>query len=243
MISVCLSTFNGEQFIAQQLDSILSQLSTLDEIIISDDGSTDRTIDLIQSYRDPRIKLFTHERYNKFRKYPFIKITKNIENAFNHARGDLLFLADQDDIWDADKVLTVTHEIGDNLCLLHDCSLVDEDGRELTASYYAQNKSRAGFFPNLANSSYLGCCMVIRKELLAYALPFPLIPVPHDIWLGLIADWKGKMKMSDKKLLMYRRHDSNQSTAGGKSKAGLFYKIHYRLNILLALLMRMLFKK
>ena len=61
MISVCIATHNGEKYIKKQLESILSQLDFSDEIVISDDGSTDQTINLIQSLEDKRIKIFTYK--------------------------------------------------------------------------------------------------------------------------------------------------------------------------------------
>jgi len=243
MISVCITTYNGEKHIQAQLESIICQLKLDDEIIISDDGSTDKTIDIINSFNDTRIKIFNHIKSNNFNKYPFYKITKNVENALKQAKGDLIFLADQDDIWVPTKVQTVIQELVENLCLLHDCIVVDEDEHELISSYYKLNKSQLGIVDNIFNSSYLGCCMVIRKELLLKALPFPVLPVPHDIWLGLIAEWKGKMILSNQKLLKYRRHGSNLSTSSEKSHAGFIYKIQYRFYILFSLLIRMLLNK
>ncbi len=243
MISVCLTTYNGEKHISEQLHSILCQLSDSDEIIISDDGSIDKTLDIIQSYNDDRLKLFLHKKDNNFPNYSFYKITKNVENALIHANGDLIFLADQDDIWIPTKVQSVIHEIGDNLGLLHDCIVVDENENIIQTSYYKQNKSNSGVILNIFNSSYLGCCMVIKRELLAKALPFPSHPVPHDIWLGLIADCMGKMKMIDNKLIKYRRHGANLSTSSEKSQASLLYKFNYRTNIIKALLLRVIFGK
>ncbi|HEY5589376.1 MAG TPA: glycosyltransferase, partial [Candidatus Paceibacterota bacterium] len=92
MISVCITTYNGEKHIQAQLDSILPQLCSTDEIIISDDGSTDRTIQIVEKYEDKRIKIYHHTKYNKFCKFPFSKITKNMENALIHAKGDYIFL-------------------------------------------------------------------------------------------------------------------------------------------------------
>jgi len=238
MISVCIPTYNGEKYIKVQLDSIIPQLGSGDEIIISDGGSADKTIEIINGYHDDRIKVFVHESSSKSNYFSFNKVTQNIENALNHAAGDFIFLADQDDVWTDDKVVVSLTEIEDSLCLLHDCIIIDEAGREVTSSYFQQNNSKLGIVANLMNCSYLGCCMVLRKELLKTALPFPTIPVPHDIWLGILAEWKGETKMIDKKLLHYRRHASNQSTAGGKSDASLIYRILYRVNIGLALLLR-----
>jgi len=243
MISVCIPTYNGEKYIKAQLDSIIPQLNNDDEIIISDDGSTDRTIKIVENYKDNRIKIYIHEKCSTFSNYPYYKISKNVENALIHASGDLIFLSDQDDIWMNNKVETVQQTIGDNLVLLHDCTIIDGNKNELVPSYYIQNKSKAGLISNLINSSYLGSCMAIKKEILKTALPFPVIPVPHDIWFGLIADWKGKMKISDKKLIMYRRHGNNHSSSSGKSDFSFSFKIIYRINILIALISRLILKR
>ena len=95
MISVCMATYNGAQFIKEQIDSILCQLSTEDELIISDDGSTDETLSIINSYKDNRIKVFQHKAAEGS---AFIKATRNFENAMSHAVGDYIFLSDQDDM-------------------------------------------------------------------------------------------------------------------------------------------------
>jgi len=94
-ISVCMATYNGERYLKEQLDSILKQLSFTDEIIISDDGSQDRTIEIIESFGDSRIKLFHSTQQN---------LIYNFENALSKASGDIIFLSDQDDIWYENKV-------------------------------------------------------------------------------------------------------------------------------------------
>ena len=94
--SVCIATFNGEKFIKEQLDSILCQLGVDDEIIISDDSSVDQTISIIESYKDKRIKIFVNQKFSS----PIY----NFENAIMKSRGDFIFLSDQDDIWQSDKV-------------------------------------------------------------------------------------------------------------------------------------------
>ena len=95
-ISVCIATYNGERYIREQLDSILSQLSLDDEVIISDDGSKDSTIEIISSYLDSRIKVFKNNGKHGY--------VGNFENALNHSSGDFIFLSDQDDIWELQKI-------------------------------------------------------------------------------------------------------------------------------------------
>ena len=89
MISVCIATYNGEKFIKQQIDSILVQLFDGDELLISDDNSTDRTVEIIKQIADSRIKLF----FNKEKGY-----TSNFENVLKQVSGDIVFLSDQDEI-------------------------------------------------------------------------------------------------------------------------------------------------
>jgi len=94
-ISVCMATYNGEKYIYDQLQSILTQLSENDEVIISDNYSSDKTIEIIELFNDPRIKIYFLKKG---------KSIKNFENALLHASRDYIFLADQDDIWLPGKV-------------------------------------------------------------------------------------------------------------------------------------------
>lgn len=208
MISVCITTYNGEKFLKQQIDSIIIQLEKDDEIIVSDDGSSDSTLQIIQDYNDKRIKLFHHSPQNS--KYRFSFTTNNFENALKHAKGEYIFLADQDDIWKDDKVEKCLNLLkkGYNL-ILHDCDIINENNNKMGDSYFEINKSQKGILKNLSNNSYLGCCMVIDRKYLHKALPFPKTPVPHDIWIGLIYEKFGEVIFIDQKLISYRRHGGN----------------------------------
>lgn len=99
MISVCIATYNGEKFIKQQLTSILEQLAPADEIIVSDDNSKDNTRNIIEELNDGRIKIIDGPGMSS--------PTKNFEQALKHAKGDYIFLADQDDVWKRAKFLYV----------------------------------------------------------------------------------------------------------------------------------------
>ena len=91
MISVCIATYNGEKYIREQLDSILVQLGPDDEIVVCDDRSSDRTLELIEGYRDSRIHVHRNEKN--------LGHVRNFEKAISLSRGDYLFLSDQDDVW------------------------------------------------------------------------------------------------------------------------------------------------
>ena len=177
MISVCIATFNGEKYIREQLTSILLQLSDDDEIIISDDLSTDHTLDIINELHDKRIRVLHHSK-GKYR-YSFDYTTHNIENAINHSQGDVIFLADQDDVWLPNKIEVMMPYLEQYDLVLSDCTVVDENLRIQHLSYFDLVSSKQGIFRNLMKNAYLGCCMAFKRKLLKYALPFPSSMVAH----------------------------------------------------------------
>lgn len=230
MISVCVPTYNGEKYIYEQLLSILSQINYEDEILISDDGSTDNTLDIIQSINDRRIKIYHHKDCYKS-KNKFNLTTRNIQNALSKAQGDYIFLADQDDIWAANKIEVCLQALIKNDVVLHDCSIVDKYGKLIEVSYFKYNSSKPGILKNIIKNSYLGCCMAFNKKMMRFFLPFP-DEVPHDIWIGLIGERVGKILFINEQLVYYRRHGSNLSASGEKSSNTLLFKIKYRAIIL-----------
>ena len=119
MISVCMTSYNGEKYIEEQLKSILIQLSSKDEIVISDDGSKDDTCKVIKSLADQRIKLITNESSHGF--------THNFENALRHANGDIIFLSDQDDIWKDNKVEVTLKVLKHCDLAISDCTTVNNN--------------------------------------------------------------------------------------------------------------------
>ena len=228
MISVCLASYNGEKYIKEQVDSILSQLDSNDELIVSDDGSKDRTLEILQEYHDSRIKIYNHSYTGKSNRVGDI-VSCNFENALKYAKGDYIFLSDQDDIWLPNKVTTMVNALEyasvacSNAWLLTTGN-VDECTKKL---YEGRNPLRNYV---LKAGKYYGCCIAFRKECLDYLLPFPS-PMPlHDTWIGLLPEIVGGAVFIDEPLIYYRRHGENLS--GGKSPNSLFYKIWYRIYIL-----------
>ena len=230
-ISVCIATYNGEKYIKEQLDSIICQLGEDDEIIISDDESNDNTIQIIENFKDPRIKIFSHSP-NRKTKYRFDLTTRNIENALSKAQGDFIFLADQDDIWVENKVKKIIPLFEKYSLILHDCTIIDNSKKVLHESYFKLIKSKSGIINNLIKNSYLGCCMAFKKSILKKSIPFPISPIPHDIWIGLIAELKENVFFSNEKLIQYRRHENNLSSSSLKSNNSICFKLKSRFFIL-----------
>lgn len=237
MVSVCIASYNGEKYIKEQLYSILNQLSSDDEVIISDDGSSDDTLNVISAIGDKRIKIIYHKKENC--KFSFSYTTRNFEHALSSAKGDVIFIADQDDIWKDNKVEICKKLLTKYDLILHDCEIIDKQGAIISPSYFDLNNSKIGIFNNIIKNSYLGCCMAFKKSVLEKAMPFPKQEVPHDIWIGLIAEAKGNVFLETKTLLKYRRHGQNVSFSGEKSTNSIFFKIKYRFIILFEIIKRL----
>lgn len=234
MVSVCIATFNGEKYIHQQLQSILLQLNNDDEIIISDDCSTDATLNIVRAFNDSRIKVFANCKFSS----PIL----NFENALKNASGKYIFLCDQDDVWLPDKVSTMIKYLDTYDLVVSDCKVVDENLKVVNESFFKVRNSGKGFLKNLAKNSYIGCCMAFKNTVLRYALPFPTQIAMHDIWLGLLTELYGETYFLDSPLILYRRHGNNASFGGEKSGFSLNYKVRYRLIILYLILKRRFFK-
>jgi glycosyltransferase involved in cell wall biosynthesis len=209
VISVCVAAFNGEAYIRQQLQSILDQLSGRDEVIVVDDASTDRTCDVVQSLNAPRIRLKKHDLN--------AGVLRTFEEAIRMAQGDILFLADQDDLWAPEKVSSVLHTFESNPdadIVVSDATLIDDNGAILGPSYYAvRGTFRSGVLSNIFRCKYLGCTMAFRSSIRNRILPFPAnADVLHDIWIGTANSLAGgKTVYIDRPLVLYRRHDNNST--------------------------------
>lgn len=232
-ISVCMATYNGEKYIKEQLDSILSQLEENDEVIVSDDHSTDKTLDIVKGLNDSRIKFFLNKNKNG--------LTYNFENAIKQAEGDYIFLSDQDDVWLPNKIALSLKGLEDNDVVVTNCMLTDSDLNIINNSYFKFNNSKKGFLKNFYKSSYLGCCTGFRKELLSDILPFPAnLYLYHDWWIGYIADMKYKVQFIETPCLLYRRHNDSVSPTGDKSKQSLFKRFRNRFQLLYLANLRLL---
>ena len=223
MISVCMATYNGEKFIESQLKSILSQLSEDDEVIISDDDSTDRTLEIVRRLSDKRIKIYHHETDHGF--------TRNFENALKYAKGDYIFLSDQDDEWLPDKVQTTIAALQEADFVVSDCITQDENGNVLDPSRFRTFKIKKGFWRLMIKTRYLGCCMAFRRNVLKAALPFPdnTYYMEHDLWLAAVAELYFNVRLLDKPLIIYKRHGDNASDAGQGKGYPLSIKIKRRI--------------
>lgn len=220
-ISVCIATYNGARFIARQLGSILSQLGPADEVVVSDDSSNDETLSIIEAFADPRVRILKN---NTFR-----SSTYNFENALSHARGEIIFLSDQDDEWVEGWVRTASRELETADLVVCDAFMIDAYGESSSVpEAIFDGERRRGVFRNFCRNRYAGCCCAFRRRVLKIALPFPRNLPWHDWWIGLIADSCFTTRFLSDKMIRYRRHGGNASPTGSKSPYSLRKKITMR---------------
>lgn len=205
MVSVCIATYNGEKYIKEQLESILNNICYDDEIIVSDDGSNDNTLNILNEYS---------EKYSNIKiiEGPKKGVIQNFQNAIYNAKGDFIFLSDQDDIWESNKVACVMKYLNKKYSLVvHDASLIDGEGEKIGDSFYKIRKSKAGLIKNFIKNGYIGCCMAFTSDMKKYILPIPDNIEMHDWWIGLVSEIYGRTIFIEDKLIRYRRHEKNVS--------------------------------
>jgi glycosyltransferase involved in cell wall biosynthesis len=228
MISICIATYNGEEFILNQLQSILSQIKPNDEIIISDDGSVDSTLKIIEEIADNRIKVFK----NKNRNGPI----GNFENALKNSSGEVIFLSDQDDEWLSGKLESHLNMHKEYDLVISDAIIVNNSNNITKSSYFLERNSRSGILHNLKKNCYIGCCMSFNRKILNYSIPFPSKIHMHDWWIGIVAEAFGNVYFLNEPFLKYRRHTNNASPNLGESNYSVLKRIQNRINIILPLI-------
>jgi glycosyltransferase involved in cell wall biosynthesis len=230
-VTVCMATFNGALYLKEQIDSILTQLNTGDELVIVDDCSTDNTVTLIKSYQNDIVKIFTN---NENRGH-----VRTFETALRLAKNDIILLSDQDDIWISGRVSLLLNELLYSRCLLatSNFGLIDESGHLLqdpTVMLLKENSTTSisnyiGIL--LGKRPYFGCTMALRRDLLKIALPIPSFVESHDIWLALISNALVSNLHVERQTVLRRIHFHNLSPRKRRPAVKLLYS---RFNMLLS---------
>ena len=226
-----MTTYNGDRYVAKQISSILPQLHNEDELIICDDCSTDSTISIVNSYTVGQLKLIE----NPIR----LGVIENFNKCIGLAKNEIIFLADQDDVWMPDKVKKTLN----TLCkypkvtlVLSNAQIIDETDKIVKESLFnfqgAVNIGFARVLKNIIKNNYLGAAIAFRKNMAKYILPIPSDVPMHDMWIGIINDIYGKTYYLDEPLIKYRRHSRNVTSGRHASLAQIIqwrYKLIKRL--------------
>jgi glycosyltransferase involved in cell wall biosynthesis len=224
LVSIVVATYNGEQYIEEQLNALLKQTYPNLEIIISDDCSKDNTVPLLERYA---------QQYTNIR---IVKNTTNLgyisnfENGCKYASGEYLSLCDQDDVWEPEKTTVLMNAIGDAPLIYSDSLMVTEALEPIRR--HSDLKQLATFDNPLyfaTDNCVAGHAMIIRKDVVFSAMPFPL-EMPHDLWLAFNATLQGPVKYYDEAFVLWRQH-SNNITGLKKSRKAEEEKTRKRLLI------------
>lgn len=219
-IDILLATYNGQQYLREQLDSILSQSYSNFRLLISDDLSVDNTREILAEYveKDKRIIVFNQEKN--------LGVVKNFEFLLKKVESKYYMFSDQDDIWKENKIeksIQTLEETNSDL-VYTDLEVVDEKLNVTYESYwklkgvYNKIKKYNNFESLYLNNFVTGCTMLSKKELIKEVLPLPNTSkfVLHDYWIPLILSQKYKITYIEEPLIKYRQHKNNK--VGSKKK-------------------------
>lgn len=204
-ISIAMATYNGEKYLKEQLDSFVQQTRQPDELVVTDDCSTDGTLGLLKTFA--KTAPFDVAVHQNQRNYGYCG---NFNQALMRTSGELVFLSDQDDVWFPQKVERMARAADDNpdvLVLMNDAALTHANLSETGLTKLGQIKS-AGFGED---SFVMGCCVAVRRDLLDLCLPIPEGFPAHDNWVVGIADGMRRKRVIPEVLQYYRRHGENES--------------------------------
>jgi glycosyltransferase involved in cell wall biosynthesis len=228
-VSVALCTYNGENFLRAQLDSIAAQTHPPDEIVICDDRSDDSTTKIIESFVAESATPI-HWQINPTR----LGVTKNFEKAIGLATGDVIFLADQDDLWHPNKISRILLHFSDPR-IAHAFSngqVVDRNSSPLGYALWdsmwfdavEQQRVRNGdALPVLLRHAVAaGATLAFRASYRPLLLPIPDLQHCHDIWITLLLACAARIYPLNETLIDYRLHSNNEV---GLKKHGLLSQI------------------
>ncbi|MGH9642301.1 MAG: glycosyltransferase [Terriglobales bacterium] len=233
-VSIVMAVYNGREFFAEQLGSILLQLRPSDELIIVDDASTDGGPQIPDASTCPSVRLLTNPTN--------LGVAASFQRGLSLAQREVVFLCDQDDVWLPGKRLAFMAEFARDSSVsvvVSDAVVIDGKGNQIAPSFMA---TRGGFTGSVLGTfwrnRFLGCSMAVRRSLLEIALPFPNGVPMHDMWIGIIGALNGRVVYLPVPYLRYRRHGSNLTSF--QSPAPWRRRLWWRVSLLFLLVRRLL---
>ena len=215
-LSIALTTYNGEQYIREQLDSIVRQTMLPDELVISDDASVDSTFDIIKDFERSApfpVKLQINQKR--------LGSTLNFESAIRACSGDIIFLCDQDDVWYPDKIARIEECFVNNPkagAVFTDADIVDQNLQSYGPKLWKKIRFNLSEQKNMANDAFTvllkhfvvtGATMAFRSSFKEFVFPIPEEWV-HDAWIAFLISASSNLIAIPTPLIAYRQHSSNQ---------------------------------
>ncbi len=225
-LTILISTYNGEKYLKEQIDSLYNQTCKEFQIIVRDDGSTDNTIEILKRYD---IEIIDSDD-NLGAKESFAKL---LEFALGNNDSNYFMFCDQDDVWENNKIektlkkMKMMEERYSNTpILIHtNLSVVDEKLNLINNSFWNYeyiNPKLNSLNRLLLRNTVTGCTIMINKKLAQFSLPIPQNTIMHDWWIGLVASKFGKIAYLDEPTIKYRQHENNAIGAKKQKKINIF---------------------
>lgn len=219
IVEILMATYNGEKYIAEQIDSIINQTYKNWKLLIRDDGSKDKTLEIIEEYekKDNRIKVIKDNKGN-------LGFVKNFEELVKNSKEEYVMFSDQDDYWLENKIEIyvkelnkLSKEILEKPLLLHSNSFVCDEKLRILKSEFINSRVASKYETNNYFFSYIvqGSTTLINRKVINIGVPFFENVTLHDRYFHLLVEFFGKRIFINKSLLKYRQHLSNQ--IGAKS--------------------------
>ena len=209
-IDILMATYNGEKYLVEQLDSIINQTYYNWNLLIRDDNSTDKTLEIIQNYhkKDKRIKILKDNKGN-------LGIVRNFEELLKSSESEFIMFSDQDDIWVKNKLdmyLKMIEKIKNKGFMIHsDAILFDKNKSNILKDTFISKKAINKGLENVFFNYFVqGATILISKEIKNFILPFPKEVYLHDRYIHLISELFFERIFVNKALIYYRQHGDNQ---------------------------------
>ncbi|PZX94834.1 glycosyltransferase family 2 protein [Flavobacterium aquariorum] len=240
--SVAMCTYNGEKYIKEQLESIFNQTVAIDEIIICDDGSNDKTITIIEL-----IQIENPNKISLYKNQINLGSTKNFEKAIEFCSGDYIFLSDQDDIWKENKVEKVIQHFFKNPsteAVFTNGDLFNGENKKIETHslwdsvFFMENQlsKPIDLYQHILFKANMvtGATLCIKKEIKKLILPIPNIKkFYHDEWIAIVIASRNNLEYLTDKLISYRIHSSQQSGISSNLKISKSKKYQLKSNHIL----------
>ena len=241
-VSICMATYNGEKYVAEQINSVLDQLSSDDELVIVDDCSTDNTFQIILNFNDPRIKVYKNEN-NRSHVFTFSRV-------ISLAKNEIIFMADQDDFWLKGRISLMKAKLMDSgkLLLSSNSEFIDSEGERINFHLDGVSSNQSfSHFKNIIDifkgkTNYVGCAMAFKKELNNVILPIPSFVESHDLWIAIAGNLLRSNLHMNEATLKRRIHSNNASIVSRKILLKLWSRFIFFIS-LLVLIKRIFLKK
>lgn len=223
LVSVAIASYNGEKFIREQLDSIYNQTYKNIEVVVTDDCSRDKTVEILREYHEKHgLRYYVNDKN--------LGLIKNFEKAMSLGKGKYIALADQDDVWKPEKIETLVNEIGDyTLAYSHAIEVIDE--RNVVVHRFNDTHLISKFGTGkpirrlIAFNWIVSHQILFKRELIDLALPIPSSQHYHDAWLGVVAAKMNGVKFVNKDLMKYRQHQSSLTYANPHKAKSLITRL------------------